>query len=213
MRMLDVMHRRFVFGPRVERIAGYLARLIPEGTSILDVGCGDGAVARAIMDLRSDLRIRGVEVVARAETQIPVELFDGTTLPFEPDRFDTVLLVDVLHHLDDPTVLLREAARVARGRVVIKDHLRHGFLAHETLRFMDWVGNARFDIPLPNTYWTRTEWDAGFEDAGLRVAEWTSRLRLYPPPASWLFDRCLHFAAVLEPKGELPPADSKQEEP
>ena len=53
------------------------------------------------------------------------------------------MFVDVLHHTDDPMVLLREAGRVASGFVLIKDHTQNGILAGRRLRFMDWVGNAR----------------------------------------------------------------------
>jgi hypothetical protein len=38
-------------------------------------------------------------------------------------------------------ILLREAARVAREAVVIKDHTKNGLAADATLRFMDRIGN------------------------------------------------------------------------
>jgi ubiquinone/menaquinone biosynthesis C-methylase UbiE len=50
------------------------------------------------------------------------------------------MFVYVLHHTNDPEVLLREAQRVALKAVVLKDHTRNGLLAYTTLRFMDWVG-------------------------------------------------------------------------
>jgi hypothetical protein len=49
--------------------------------------------------------------------------------------------VDVLHHTDDVTVLLREAARVGRIFVLLKDHLCENLRDNATLRFMDWMGN------------------------------------------------------------------------
>jgi hypothetical protein len=48
----------------------------------------------------------------------------------------------VLHHANDPTVLLKEAKRGARSTIAVKDHTMDGTLAYQTLRFIDWVGNA-----------------------------------------------------------------------
>ena len=99
-----------------------------------------------------------------------------------------VLLVDVLHHAQDPIGLLREAGRVARKAVIIKDHLRDPVLGTLTLRMMDWVGNARFGVALPYAYWSRSEWRDAFCDAGLSMEQWSTDLRLYPMPASLLFE-------------------------
>ena len=66
-----------------------------------------------------------------------------------------------------PTVLLREAARVARQGVVIKDHTRDGILAGPILRFMDFVGNAHHGVALPYNYWPRRCWIGAFEELGL----------------------------------------------
>ena len=46
------------------------------------------------------------------------------------------MFVDVLLHTLDPMILLREAIRVARQTVVIKDHTLDGLLAGPTLRAM-----------------------------------------------------------------------------
>ena len=110
------------------------------------------------------------------------------------------MLVDVLHHADDPFGLLGEAARVARGCVLIKDHLRQGLLARQTLEFMDRMGNARFDVALPFNYWTPRQWNEAFDKLGLDVTSWQGRLGLYPWPLNLAFGRGLHFVAVLTPR-------------
>ena len=107
------------------------------------------------------------------------------------------MMVDVLHHTIDPTVLLREAARVTREYVVLKDHCLEGPFAGVTLKFMDRVGNSRHGVPLPYNYWRRTRWQAAFSELGLEVDRWSQRLGLYPPPAGWFFDRRLQFLARL----------------
>ena len=109
-----------------------------------------------------------------------------------------MLFCDVLHHTADASVLLREAVRVARHCVVIKDHYADGLPARLTLRVMDMVGNAPHGVPLPYNYLSSAEWARMFAAFGLRVAERRERLGLYPKWADPVFGRSLHFIARLE---------------
>ena len=202
--MLGTVHERLVYGRRIGVLTRHVAELMPRNATVLDVGSGDGLLARRVMEARPDLTIRGVDVLPRPRAHIAIELFDGVRLPFSAGSFDVTLMVDVLHHASQQDTLLREMSRVARRRVVIKDHFAAGFLAHTTLRFMDWVGNARHGVVLPYAYWSPDQWDRGFANAGLRVVERRERLGLYPWPASALFERRLHFIAALEPVGTRP---------
>lgn len=199
MSLLSLLHGGYVFTRRTRVLSTRLSELLPHGSRVLDVGCGDGTIARQIMERRPDVEIEGIDVLVRPDTAIPVKLFDGGVIPHEDDSFDAVMFVDVLHHADDPRLLLREAARVARRAVVVKDHTREGLFAEELLRFMDWVGNARHGVALPYNYWTLGEWRRTVAELGYRVDEWSDSLRLYPRPATWVFDGSLHFVARLAP--------------
>src|SRR5262249_21303406 len=137
-------------------------------------------------------------VLVRPTTHIPVKPFAGTNIPHPDASFDAVMFVDVLHHTDDPNVLLREAKRVGRT-IVLKDHFRDGVLANETLRFMDWVGNAHHGVVLPYNYWPRATWDAAFRALAMKPVDLRVELGLYPFPASLIFERGLHFVTRLEP--------------
>jgi len=170
---------------------------MPRDASVLDVGSGDGQLARLVGDKRPDISIQGIDVLLRKDSAIPVEEFDGTTIPYCERSFDVVMFIDVLHHTDDPMVLLREAVRVARQIILIKDHTLQGALAHSTLRFMDWLGNARHNVPLPYNYWTPAQWHGACEKLGLSVSSRESNLKLYPFPADLIFGRSLHFIAAL----------------
>lgn len=196
--ILDTTHQR-VYGRRIRVLASHLAELLPRDASVLDVGAGDGLLARMVMDRRPDLRIRGVDVMLRPTSHIPVDRFDGVRLPFDAGAFDAVMMVDVLHHAANQDALLAETARAATRAVVIKDHVLTGVFAQQTLAFMDWVGNARHGVALPYAYWTEAQWRSGFERNGLRPVIRRDHLGLYPWPASLLFERSLHFLAVLEP--------------
>lgn len=200
--MLDAAHQRVVYGRRIKVLARHLSDMLPRNASVLDVGSGDGLLARRILDSRPDLHIRGVDVLIRPESHIPVERFDGVRLPFRDREFDVVMMVDVLHHATDQQALLRETARVAKRAVVIKDHVVRGLLARSTLSFMDWVGNARHGVALPYSYWTEEQWQRSFAQLGLRTTARRNDLGLYPWPASMVFSRGLHFVAVLEPTAQ-----------
>jgi SAM-dependent methyltransferase len=191
-------HSRLVYGRRVGVLAERVAALLPQRAQVLDVGCGDGFIDALIMEQRRDVRIQGIDVLVRGTLHIPVVPFDGMTIPFDDAVFDAVVLIDVLHHAEDPVRLLREARRVARDSIIIKDHVREGWLAQTTLRFMDWVGNAHHGVALPYHYWTGREWRQELAELGLSPRYWEARLGLYPWPASGVFERSLHFIARLD---------------
>ena len=179
-------------------ISSHLADLIPKGSRILDVGCGDGLIAQLLMQMRPDISVRGIDVLVRESNKIPVEHFDGQRIPYGNVSFDVVLFVDVLHHAEDPCELLKEALRVSRKVVLIKDHIQEGFLAGPTLRFMDRVGNLRHGVSCRYDYWPRQRWFETFQSLGVKEIEWRQHLGLYPCPSSWIFERSLHFVARLD---------------
>jgi SAM-dependent methyltransferase len=197
--VLDRVHGQLVHTRRVRVLAERLAPLFGQGARVLDIGCGDGLLARLIADRRPDLSIEGIDVLVRpaAGTHIAVRPFDGRHIDAPDDAYDAAMFVDVLHHTDDPEALVAEAARVARECLVIKDHTRDGLFAGRTLAFMDWVGNARHGVALPYNYLSRKQWQAMFERRGLAVEAWQDRLGLYPAWARWVFERKLHFVAKL----------------
>jgi SAM-dependent methyltransferase len=197
MTLLERIHGGYVHGRRSRVLAGHLAALIPPHARVLDVGCGDGLLDGLILEQRPDVSLEGIDVAVRPQTCLPVTPFNGRDIPHADASFDAVQFVDVLHHTDDPLVLLREAARVSRRVILIKDHLLEGFLAGATLRFMDRVSNTRHGVVLPFNYWDRKRWHDGFGRLGLELEAWQEQLGMYPWPASLLFGRGLHFVARL----------------
>ncbi len=198
MKLSERIHDRHIYKRRVRVLARHLAELIPERARVLDVGCGDGLLAHLIMQKRPDLDIRGIDVLVRSQTHISVDGFDGNVIPCGDGSVDVVMFVDVLHHTDDPMILLREGARTARAAIVIKDHSLNGFLAGPTLRLLDRVGNARYGVKLPYNYWPRRRWFEVWEMMGLKISVWKTDLELYPWPVDWIFGRSLHFIARLD---------------
>jgi SAM-dependent methyltransferase len=196
--VLQAAHARMVFGRRVRVLAECLSARIPQRSAVLDIGCGDGTIGSLLAERGWEVSVEGVEFVARPQCRISCRPFDGARLPFADGSFDVCLFVDVLHHTDDVSILLREARRVTRRFVLIKDHLSENAFDFRTLQFMDWVGNRPHGVRLPYNYQSRKEWEARFAKCGLSIAQWTSEVPLYPFPFSLLVGRGLHFVALLE---------------
>jgi ubiquinone/menaquinone biosynthesis C-methylase UbiE len=198
MNLIETVHGGYVHRRRVKALLNHLSELIPGGQQqLLDVGCGDGLLMARLMEVRPELTVEGIDVLVRGDSHVPVRKFDGQTIPLANDSVDFVTFIDVLHHTHDPLVLLKEAARVARRGVILKDHLRDGLFAHPTLRIMDWVGNARHGVSLPFNYQSPAEWERHYREAGLSVVEERCRLGIYPWWANWIFGRRLHVMARL----------------
>jgi SAM-dependent methyltransferase len=198
MTLIEQVHSRYISNRRVRVLSDLFARLLPQNARLLDVGCGDGSLTHLLSQRRPDIQPQGIDVLVRNQTWIPVTHFNGQLIPYEDASFDVVMFVDVLHHTEDPMILLREATRVARKAIVIKDHTCNGFLAGPTLRFMDQVGNRRYGVALPYNYWPHQRWLDAFDQLGLTIGVWNKHLGLYPPPLRWVFERSLHFIARLD---------------
>lgn len=197
MGLIESIHGGYVHKRRTLVLSDWCSRIIPFNSKVLDVGCGDGRLARLIAEKRADISIRGIDVHQRNDAVMPVDTFDGKSIPYGEGSFDVVMFVDVLHHASQPMMLLQEAIRVASEAIVIKDHLAEGSFARLTLRIMDWVGNARHGVALPYNYWSLANWHRVFNNLGLRINSWESNLKLYPLPADLVLGRSLHFIALL----------------
>lgn len=188
------IHSSIVHGRRIRKLHEHLARIIPEDTaSLLDVGCGDGLLSSLLQKDRKDMTLTGIDVLVRQNPRINVQEFNGRQIPFPDKSFDSVMFIDVLHHADEPDILIAEAARVARKSIIIKDHVKHGKISEWILRFMDWVGNRSYGVALPYHYMKEKEMSALVSRHGLVEIERITKLGLYPVPATFIFDTRLHF--------------------
>ncbi|RME43000.1 MAG: methionine biosynthesis protein MetW [Chloroflexi bacterium] len=101
-----------------------IAGLIPAGSRVLDLGCGDGALLEYLVQ-EKQVRGRGIELdegnvltcVRKGLTVRQGDLEEG--LADYPDlRFDYVVLSQTLPFLDNPAFILDEMLRVGRHAIV-----------------------------------------------------------------------------------------------
>ncbi|AOW15219.1 methionine biosynthesis protein MetW [Hydrogenophaga crassostreae] len=108
-----------------------IARLVPKGSRVLDLGCGDGALMAYLQHHRRCSGY-GVEIddskvlacVKRGVNVLQLNLEDGLAV-FEEGSFDVVLQIDTLQHLRNAETMLRETARVGRSGVVAFPNFAH----------------------------------------------------------------------------------------
>ena len=108
-----------------------LARLVPEGSRVLDLGCGDGSMLDYLQRSRGcsgyGIEIADANVLAcvrRGVNVIQLNLDEGLAM-FGDSSFDVVLQIDTLQHLRNAEVMLRETARVGRTGIVAFPNFAH----------------------------------------------------------------------------------------
>ena len=108
-----------------------IARLVPEGSRVLDLGCGDGALLDLLQRERGCSGY-GVEIadgnvlqcIRHGVDVIQLNLDEGLAM-FDDASFDVVLQIDTLQHLRNAEVMLRETARVGRTGIVAFPNFAH----------------------------------------------------------------------------------------
>ncbi len=183
------------------------------GLRLLDLGCGDGALALALA--RRGARVVGIDRSStmveaarqrseQAKARFVVCVGAVETLPFAPETFDAVVAVTVLCFAERPEVLLREANRILRpgGRLVLG----------ELGRWSGWAAGRRLRAWLGSPLWRRARFhtaselrrlvaDAGLEIERVRGAVFYPRLaaaaRVMAPYDSWFGRRTTMGAAFI----------------
>lgn len=194
---MTTVHKKAVSGRRAKRLAFAFAELIPANKRVLDVGCGNGKLAKLVLELRPDLEICGIDVKCSEDAEIAIMEYDGCTIPFASESWDVCIASDVLHHCDDPIKILSEMTRVAKDSIVLKDHISSGRFSRALLCAMDWIGNYGYGTDVPFNFLSAVQWEKAYAQLGLTPTSTKVKLGLYPAPLTWLCDRDLHFVALL----------------
>lgn len=182
------------FGTNPESWWSWLVPRLPRDGSVLEAGSGTGELWRHVTHDRLTLTDFSAAMCARLR-EVPgarVLRCDATALPVRDTSFDTVIANHMLYHLDDPTVALREFARVLRpgGRVAIATNGRDHMAELDAL------------VPVP---WSKLN-DFTAEAAPAIVARYFTDVTVDRYPGSLAVPEAEPVIAYLESMGTLAPA-------
>lgn len=177
---------------RAEFFVSRFFTYLPPSSKILDIGGGWGFYS-------APLRNRGhasvvLDVVSPGYQKAPVIIYNGQEpIPFEDNSFDVSLLVTVLHHMEDPVAVIREALRVTRKRLIVVEDVYHHALGRIWTKWRDQIFNFEY-WGHPGQFKTKEEWLKLFGCFNLKCVHhenhytWLSGLRILN--ALMVFDKC-----------------------
>ncbi|MCI1748555.1 MAG: methionine biosynthesis protein MetW [Acidipropionibacterium sp.] len=155
-----------------------ISSLVPTGSRVLDLGCGDGLLLRHLMDERDCLGT-GVdaatdELITAAAMGVPVVQLDldADLGEFHDDSYDVVVLSRTLQAVPRPGEVLRQMARI--GTTLIVSMPNFGYWRNR-LRLISGHMPVSRDLPFqwhntPNVrYSTVADLEAWFAAEGLDV--------------------------------------------
>lgn len=90
-----------------------------KGKSLLDVGCAQGWYAKKAQEMGFEVLAVDLENFMKVEGVEFRKIQPGQIAPSLDCKFDTVLMFDVLEHLEDEEQALSDLVRVCQGRVII----------------------------------------------------------------------------------------------
>lgn len=116
--------KKYLLKKFTDRIISIIGDIRPK--KILDAGCGEGFIARAILFHYPQIEYTGIELdkntVQKARDKVKQAKFINgsiTALPFKDKSFDLVICLEVLEHLSSPLQGLKELCRVSKKTVLV----------------------------------------------------------------------------------------------
>jgi len=175
-----------------------IARVVPRGSEVLDVGCGNGYIAHHLSAMLGT-SVVGIDVADSTEASIEYRRYNGREFPAPDASFDAVVLAYVLHHAQEIHSMLEEMKRVLRpgGVAIIYEDIP------ETVwdRFICWTHDLKWRRRTGAcTFRSELEWRSIFESAGFEVnrEKQLSRLRnLMHPVCRRLFRLTLRNGELI----------------
>lgn len=160
-----------------------VANRLPPGSRILEVGCHTGDFGRALIE--RGYRVWGIEnnpeavTVARSNGLhvVCADIEDSNFWQSFTERFDRVLLMDVLEHLRDPQAALGEIKRVLNeeGRIIVTGPNVANWTVRKNLIMGRWeYGDGGILDRTHLHFYTGSSWHSLVSDSGYRITAFES---------------------------------------
>jgi ubiquinone/menaquinone biosynthesis C-methylase UbiE len=184
---------------RENEVGRKVGRWLEPGQTVLDLGAGTGFISRWLRD-RVGARPTLTDVVSygNRERSLPfIELEEPFSVPVADGSFDVVMLLFVLHHVEqreDQERLLDEAVRIARYRLIVLEDTPRTRLDLAFNKGWDWFLNLRHRVPAPFTFRRTEEWTEAFKARDLSIVHVESYRAKWPtlmtyPHSLFVLDR------------------------
>jgi SAM-dependent methyltransferase/catechol 2,3-dioxygenase-like lactoylglutathione lyase family enzyme len=157
------------------------------GDSLLDIGCGNGMIASLVRNRFKKIQLLDVVEYLPPELDLPFKTYkEGDTIS---GSFDTVLLLTVLHHSNNPLELLKLAWGATNKRLIIIEsvvgvHNREPGVNYELVdasdenqiayaAFIDWFYNRVLhdDVPVPYNFTAPGKWTSVFRENNMKLVQ------------------------------------------
>jgi ubiquinone/menaquinone biosynthesis C-methylase UbiE len=159
---------------RENEVGTRLAPHLAPGMDVLDLGSGTGLIS-SWLARRVGIRPTMADVTEfdnRVLDHPYIRMDDPFVVPVDDASFDAVMMLFVLHHIEeweDQERLVREAMRVSRGRLLILEDTPTSLVDRTFNVAWDWLLNLRHGVPTPFTFRTVDGWRQVFR--GLELEE------------------------------------------
>ena len=177
-----------------------IARVIPRGSQVLDVGCGKGFIAHHLSAMLG-AGVVGIDLGKSAEVPIEYQRYDGAQFPVTDSSFDAVLLCYVLHHAQDVRVVLDEVRRALRrgGLAVVYEDIPQTVWDRGVCWYHDFLWRGRSGRC---TFRNESEWRTLFNAAGFKIVSerQLSRWRSFIHPVCrrfFVLESALHKESII----------------
>lgn len=108
--------------PKIEFIQEYVDL---KSVKVLDVGCGNGFFTYYFSQLARTVGVDYSTYMLSINPCEPLVHGSALSLPFKDSNFDLVFCSNLLHHLKDPTIAIREMVRVSKKFVILSEPNRN----------------------------------------------------------------------------------------
>jgi len=145
--------------PRIGERVEFASRYIPKCKKLLDIGCGDGILyyfisgrVKEIYGLDNDTN--ALKISEKKYNEIKYFNLNDQFFPYSDKTFDCVTCLDVVEHILDPNLLIRNISKVLTNNGVL-------IISTPNIRFTDHLIKLIFNGSFPKTSVDKSQYDGG----------------------------------------------------